>query len=56
MKHLLIIFMFCVLSEVVEQREFKLCLYRCENSDFFVDTIPNAESCDNDCEIEVRDE
>ena len=56
MKHLLMILMLCLLSETVKQKTLTLCLYRCENSDFFVETIPLENECDSDWNIEVVDD
>lgn len=55
MKYLLIIFMLCVLSETVKQKTLTLCLYRCDNSEFYVETISIDNECDKHWVINVED-
>ena len=54
MKHILLALMLCVLSETVKQKTLTLCLYRCDNNEFYVETIAIDNECDKHWVIDVE--
>lgn len=55
MKPILLALMLCVLSETVRQKTLTLCLYRCDNNEFYVETIAIEDKCDKHWVINVED-